>query len=113
MWSCVCFSFSLCDVGLVLATCGIVVSYEGIHVWDLRFGWLLANALKRRRPGPGDRWRLDDVFIRVRGKLHHLWRGIGQHGHVLDILVQNRRKPKSRKAVLSKAAAWLAMPAPA
>jgi DDE domain len=34
---------------------------------------------------------MDEVFIRIRGKGHYLWRAVDQHGHVLDILVQSRR----------------------
>lgn len=49
-----CFSLSLRDVGLILATRGIVVSYERIREWGLRFGRLFANSLKRRRPRPDD-----------------------------------------------------------
>ena len=63
----------------------------------LRFGRLFANLLKRRRPQPGDKWFLDEVFIRIRGKLHYLWRAVDQDGHVLDILVQSRRNAKAAK----------------
>jgi len=57
----------------------------------VRFGRLFAYRLKRRRPRPGDKWHLDEVFIRIRGKLHYLWRAVDQHGNVLDILFQSRR----------------------
>ena len=67
-----------------------MVSYETIREWGLRFGRLFANELKRRRPRPGDKWHLDEVFIRVQGKLQYLWRAVDQHGHVLDILGRGR-----------------------
>ena len=53
----------------------------------LRFGRIFANALKRRRPQPGDKWYMDEVFIRIRGEQHYLWRAVDQDGNVLDILV--------------------------
>ena len=81
---------------------GIVVSYETVREWGLRFGRLFANELKRRRPRPGDKWYLDEVFIRIRGKLHYLWRAVDQHGHVLDILVQSRRNAKAAKRFFRK-----------
>ena len=68
-----------------------MVSYETIRAWSLRFGRTYAKALKRRRPQPGDKWFLDEVFVRIRGKLHYLWRAVDQHGNVLDVLVQSRR----------------------
>ena len=88
VWLYHCFSLSLRDVETILAERGIVVSYESIREWALRFGRMFAAALKRRRPKPGDKWHLDEVFIRIRGKLHYLWRAVDQHGNVLDVLVQ-------------------------
>ena len=91
------FSLSLRDVETILAERGIVVSYESIRAWSLRFGRAFANALKRRRPRPGDKWHLDEVFLRIGGKQHYLWRAVDQHGIVLDILVQSRRNAKAAK----------------
>src|SRR5271169_5041473 len=91
IWLYHCFSLSLRDVELILAARGIVVSYESIREWGLRFGRMFANMLKRRRPQPGDKWYMDEVFIRIRGKQHYLWRAVDQDGNVLDIVVQNRR----------------------
>ena len=78
------------------------MSYESVRAWGLRFGRGFANALKRRRPRPGDKWHLDEVFIRIRGKLHYLWRAVDQHGTVLDILVQNRRNAKAARRFFKK-----------
>jgi len=58
------FSLSMRDVELILAARGVVVSYESIREWGLRFGRIFANTLKRRRPQPGDKWHMDEVFIR-------------------------------------------------
>ena len=63
VWLYHCFSLSLRDVETILAQRGIVVSYESIRAWGLRFGRAFANALKRRRPRPGDKWHLDEVLI--------------------------------------------------
>ena len=77
VWLYHCFSLSLRDVETILAARGIVVSYESVREWGLRFGRQFANELKRRRPKPGDKWHLDEVFIRIGGKQHYLWRAIG------------------------------------
>jgi hypothetical protein len=55
VWLYHCFSLSLRDVELILAARGIVVSYETIRAWSLRFGRTYARTLKRRRPQPGDK----------------------------------------------------------
>ena len=102
VWLYHCFSLNLRDVETILAVRGIVVSYESIRDWGLRFGRLFANALKRRRPRPGDKWFLDEVFLRIRGKQHYLWRAVDQDGHVLDILVQSRRNAKAAQRFFYK-----------
>jgi putative transposase len=102
VWLYHCFSLSLREVELILAARGIVVSYETIREWALRFGRSYAKTLKRRRPQPGDKWFLDEVFIRIRGKLHYLWRAVDQHGNVLDVLVQDRRNTKAAKRFFRK-----------
>ena len=95
VWLDHCFSLSLRDVELILAARGIVFSYETIQEWGLRFGRLFAKTLKRRRPRPGDEWFMDEVFVRIRGKQHYLWRAVDQDGNVLDFLVQSRRCAKA------------------
>ena len=84
------FSLSLRDVELILAERG-VVSYETVRRWCKKFGASFADRLRRRRPRPGDKWHLDEVFIRIQGVQHYLWRAVDQDGVVLDILVQPRR----------------------
>jgi putative transposase len=96
------FSLSLRDVEMILASRGIVVSYESIRDWGLRFGRMFANALRRRRPRPGDKWFLDEVFVQIHGEQHYLWRAVDQDGHVLDILVQSRRNAKAAKRFFRK-----------
>ncbi|GAC1493892.1 MAG: IS6 family transposase [Acetobacteraceae bacterium] len=102
VWLYYCFSLSLRDVETILAARGIVVSYETIREWGRRFGRVFANELKRRRPRPGDKWHLDEVFIRIGGKQHYLWRAVDQDGHVLDILVQSRRNTQAAKRFFCK-----------
>ena len=91
------FSLSLRDVELILAERGIGVTHESIRHWCQKFGADFARRLRRRRPQPGDTWHLDEVFIRIRGVLHYLWRAVDQHGVVLDILVQDRRNGAAAK----------------
>lgn len=62
-----------------------------------KFGHSFAHGLRRQRPRPGDKWYLDEVFIRIQGIQHYLWRAVDQGGVVLDILVQDRRNAKAAK----------------
>jgi putative transposase len=91
------FSLSLRDVELILAERGIVVSYETVRRWCKKFAASFADRLRRGRPRPGDKWHMDEVFIRIQGVQHYLWRAVDQDGVVLDILVQARRDGQAAK----------------
>ena len=65
--------------------------------WALKFGRAYAVRIRQRRLRPSYRWHLDEVFIRIGGKTHYLWRAVDDEGEVLDIVVQARR---DRKAAL-------------
>jgi putative transposase len=84
-------------VELLLAERGIGVSHESIRQWCLEFGGDVARRIRRRRPRPGDTWHMDEVYLRINGVLHYLWRAVDQHGVVLDILVQDRRNTMAAK----------------
>ena len=96
------FSLSFRDVEELLAQRGIVVTYETVRQWCLKFGQTYANELRRRRPRCGDTWHLDEVVLTIRGKKHYLWRAVDQHGNILDILVQSRRNKKAAKRFFRK-----------
>lgn len=89
------FPLSLREVQEMMAERGVIVSYETIHQWSRKFGQSFANGLRRRRARPGDKWHVDEVFIKIGGKTHYLWRAVDQHGNVLDILVTSRRDAKA------------------
>lgn len=96
------FTLSFRDVELLLAERGIILSYETVRRWCLKFAQRFANGLRRRRPRPGDKWHLDEVFLRIGGQRHYLWRAVDQDGTVLDILVQSRRNAKAAKRFFRK-----------
>ncbi|WP_327341150.1 IS6 family transposase [Streptomyces europaeiscabiei] len=85
------FPLSFREVEELMLERGIVVSYETVRRWCAKFGQRYAGALRRRHPRPGDKWHLDEVFIKIIGEPKYLWRAVDQDGNVLDILVQNRR----------------------
>jgi len=89
------FPLSLREVEEMMLARGVVVTYETIRQWCRTFGQTYANGLRRRQPRPGDKWHLDEVFVKIRGKTHYLWRAVDQDGNVLDILVTSRRDAKA------------------
>ena len=89
------FPLSLREVEEMMFARGVVVTYESIHQWCRKFGQAFASGLRRRRPRPGDKWHLDEVFLKIKGKTHYLWRAVDQDGDVLDILVTSHRDAKA------------------
>jgi putative transposase len=85
-----------------LAARGIIVSYETVRQWALKFGQAFANQIRRRLPAAGDKWHMDEVVLMIAGVKHWLWRAVDQTGTVLDILVQSRRDTRAAKRLLCK-----------
>jgi putative transposase len=104
------FCLSYRDVEGLLAERGIEVSYESIRQWYNRFGPEYAWALKKRQGRLGDTWYLDEVFIKIHGELHYLWRAVDQDGDTIDILVQKPRNKKAAKRFFHKLLKGQCMP---
>jgi putative transposase len=91
------FNLSHRDIEDLLAERGINVSYEAIRLWCNRFGPKYAARLKKKHQGYGDTFFIDEVFIKIDGKQHYLWRAVDQDGEVVDVYLQKRRDGAAAK----------------
>ena len=91
------FNLSGRDIEDLLAKRGIDVSYESIRLWCIKFGSEYAKRLRRRHQGYGDTFFIDEVFVKIQGKQHYLWRAVDQDGEVVDVFLQRRRDGKAAK----------------
>jgi putative transposase len=96
------FCLSYRDVEELLFTRGVIVTYEAIRKWCVKFGQSYANRLRRRRPQLGNKWHLGEMFLTINGQRSYLWRAVDQDGNVLDILVQRRRDKAAAKRFFRK-----------
>ena len=96
------FPLSLRLVEEMLHERGIVVSYETVRRWAMKFGRDYARRLKRKRASRRDIWHLDEVVVTIGGKQHWLWRAVDQDGYILDEIVQTRRDTKAAKRLLTR-----------
>ncbi|WP_369255385.1 IS6 family transposase [Streptomyces sp. R35] len=96
------FPLSFREVGELMLERGVIVSHETIRRWCVKSGQKYANTLRHRRPRPGGKWHLDEVFIKINGEQTYLWRAVDQDGNVLDILVQNRRDTAAARRFLRR-----------
>jgi putative transposase len=91
IWLYLRFTLSFRDVEDLLAERGIVVSYETVRRWVNHFGPMIAAHLRKRRPKPHAAWHLDEVYLKIDGRMVYLWRAVDAEGEVLDVLVQSKR----------------------
>jgi putative transposase len=96
------FPLSLRLVEEMLLERGIVVSYESVRRWALKFGPAYARRLRRKTPSRRDVWHLDEVVVTIAGQKHWLWRAVDQDGYVLDEVVQTRRNTTAAKRLLRR-----------
>ena len=85
-----------------MAERGITVSYETIRRWVTHFGPMIAADLRKRRPKPHTIWHLDEVYLKIDGRLVYLWRAVDAEGEVLDVLVQTRRNRAAALKLMRK-----------
>jgi putative transposase len=91
------FNLSHRDIEDLLAERGIQVSYESIRLWCIKFGTKYARRLKRKHRGYGDTFYIDEVFVKINGKQHYLWRAVDQDGEVVDVYLQAKRDGAAAK----------------
>lgn len=91
------FNLSHRDIEDLLAERGITVSREAIRLWCIKFGVIYARRLKRKHRGYGDTFYIDEVFVKINGKQHYLWRAVDQDGEVVDVYLQNKRDGAAAK----------------
>ncbi len=101
------FPLSLRNVEDLLHERGIDVSHETVRYWWNRFGPIFAAEIRRKRAQhlrgwPQWRWHLDEMFVRINGKIHYLWRAVDQEGEVLEAYVTKRRNRKAALKFLGK-----------
>src|SRR5665648_130996 len=95
------YPLSLRQVEDLLFERGIDICHETIRFWWNRFGPMFANEIRKRRIQTRSyshwRWHLDEVFVRINGETHYLWRAVDHEGEVLEVFVTKRR---DRRAAL-------------
>jgi putative transposase len=90
------------DVEDLLAERGIAVSYETVRRWVNHFGPMIAADLRRRRPRPATIWHLEEVYLKIAGRVVYLWRAVDAAGEVLDVLVQSKRNKHAALKLMRK-----------
>ena len=101
------FPLSLRQVEDLLFERGIDICHETVRLWWNRFGPLFAAEIRKRRVKSHSysnwRWHLDEVFVRINGETHYLWRAVDHEGEVLEVFATKRRNRKAALDFLKRA----------
>src|ERR1700722_6274663 len=101
------YPLSLRNVEDLLAERGIDISHETVRFWWNRFGPMFAAEIRKRRVAhmrgyPQWRWHLDEVLVKVNGKLHYLWRAVDHEGEVLEAVITSERNKAAALKLLKR-----------
>ena len=101
------FPLSLRQLEDLLFERGIDICHEMVRFWRNRFGPMFAAVIRKRRAHHRSyscwRWHLDEVFVRINGETHYLWRAVDHEGEVLEVLATKRRDRKAALKFLKRA----------
>jgi putative transposase len=101
------YPLSLRQVEELLAERGIDICHETVRFWWNRFGPMFAAEIKKKRIQavaglPQWRWHLDEVFVKINGEQHYLWRAVDHEGEVLEAVATKTRDRKSALKLLKR-----------
>jgi transposase-like protein len=99
------FSLSYRDVEELLAERGIEVDHVTVYRWVQRFTPLFADAARPRRHATGDRWFVDETYVKVAGRWRYLYRAVDQYGQVIDVLLSEQRDTAAARRFFIRALA--------
>jgi len=102
------FPLSLRNVEDLLAERGIDICHETVRLWWNRFGPMFAAEIRRKRVDHMRayipwRWHLDEVFVKINGEMHYLWRAVDHEGEILESFVTKRRDKAAALKFIRKA----------
>jgi transposase, IS6 family len=97
------YGLSYCDVEELLAERGIEVDHVTVYRWVQTFTPEFIDAARPSRHATGDRWFVDETYVKVAGRWTYLYRAVDQHGQVIDVLVSERRDAVAAQAFFAQA----------
>jgi transposase-like protein len=96
------YGLSYRDVEELLAERGVQVDHVTVYRWVQRFTPLLADAARFARHSPGDRWFVDETYVKVNGVWRYVYRAIDQYGQVIDVLLSVRRDAQAARRFFTR-----------
>ncbi|MET8354233.1 MULTISPECIES: IS6 family transposase [unclassified Micromonospora] len=101
------YCLSYRDVEELLVESGVEVDHVTVYRWVQRFTPLLADAARFCRHSPGDRWHVDETYVKVNGVWRYVYRAVDENGQVIDVLVSARRDADAARRFFRQALSTL------
>ena len=99
------YGLSYRDVEELLAERGVEVDHVTVYRWVQRFTPLFADAARPLRHATGDRWFVDETYVKVAGRWRYLYRAVDQYGQVIDVLLSEQRDTAAARRFFTRALA--------
>jgi transposase-like protein len=106
------YGLSYRDIEELLAERGVEVDHVSVDRWVQRFTPLLVDAARFTRHSPGDRWFVDETYVKVNGVWRYVYRAVDQYGQVIDVLVSKRRDARAARRFFTRAVKLIRAAAP-
>jgi transposase-like protein len=97
------YGLSYRDVEELLVERGVEVDHVTVYRWVQRFTPLLADAARFARHSPGDRWFVDETYVKVNGMWRYVYGAVDQYGQIIDVLVSTRRDAHAARRFFRRA----------
>jgi transposase-like protein len=97
------FNLSYRDIEELLVERGVEVDHVTVYRWVQRFTPLLADGARFARHAPGDRWYVDETYVKINGVWRYVYRAVDQYGQVIDVLVSAHRDAEAARRFFRRA----------
>ena len=97
------YSLSYRDLEEIMKERGLDVDHSTINRWVIHYTPQLEKAFHKKKKKPGDRWRMDETYIRIKGKWRYYYRAVDKQGNTIDFLLTAKRDKKAALRFLTKA----------
>jgi transposase-like protein len=104
------YGLSYRDVEELLAERGVIVDHVTVYRWVQTFTSEFIDAARPSRHAVGDRWFVDETYVKVAGRWTYLYRAVDQHGQVIDVLLSERRDARAARSFFTRALSAGTMP---
>lgn len=96
------YHLSYREISEIMNDRGITVCHTTIYRWVQEYSQIIYCLWKKRNKSVGDSWRMDETYIKIKGKWHYLYRAIDSSGLTLDIWLRKNRDSQSAYTFLKR-----------